>query len=281
MTYFLSDAHLGSRVINDPQAHIERLVGLLKQMAKDADKIYLLGDIFDFWYEYLCERHQWRRKDGTWLLPRSKRQFTPLISALHDLTQTGVDVHFFIGNHDIWTFGDLERNTGITVHRHPESLIIEGKKVFLAHGDGIVPSDYFQSLPKVWQKKIRRFMRLRAFFHNPVPQFLFRLLPPMIGDAFGYEWARRSRLKEIQKPCPYKGENKEELVLYAKEQEAMAVKGRTCHHDYYIFGHRHILLNLPMPNAEQQATSSVVILGDFFQQFTYAQMTNTKLTLLT
>ena len=122
--------------------------------------------------------------------------------------------------------------------------------------------DYLQSLPVEIQRKIKAFMRLRAFFHHPVPQFLFRLLPPRWGDNFGYEWARRSRQKEIDNPCPYKGENKEELVLYAKEQE---LQGR--HHDLYVFGHRHIELDLELAGG-----SRVLVLGDCFRQWTYAQL---------
>ena len=107
-------------------------------------------------------------------------------------------------------------------------------------------------------------MRLRAIFHNPTLQILFRLLPPSWGNWFGYNWAKRSRLKELANPCPYKGEDKEELVLFAKDQE----KQRN-HRDYYIFGHRHIELDLQITK-----DSRVVILGDCFKQFTYAKLDN-------
>lgn len=260
MTYFLSDAHLGSRVITDPEAHQQRLVALLERMAQDAEEIYLLGDMFDFWYEYFFERHQWIDRQGNWRLPRSKRTFEPFLRTLRNLTDKGIKVHYFIGNHDIWTFGDLRRNTGVIVHTQPASLTLQGRKVFLAHGDGLVPSDYMTNLPKDMQKRIRQFMHLRAFFHHPVPQFFYRLLPPALGDAFGYEWARRSRLKEIRKPFPYKGDDREELVLWAEEHTE---------YDLCIFGHRHVNLHLQRSNRPE-----VVILGDFFRQFTYAQMTD-------
>ena len=267
MIYFLSDAHLGSRVISDPAAHQQRLVRLLERMADDADGIFLQGDMFDFWYEYLFERHRWTDKNGDWHLPRSKRLYEPFIRTLKSLTDRGIKVHYFIGNHDIWTFGDLARNTGVTVHTRPWSGILQGKCVFLAHGDGLVPVNYMNMLPKDIQKRIRRFMRLRAFFHNPVPQFLFRLLPPAAGDAFGYEWARRSRLKEIQHPCPYKGDDKEELVLWANEHNEF---------NLCVFGHRHVTLHL-----QRTSLPDVVILGDFFQQFTYAQMDNGQIEIKT
>jgi UDP-2,3-diacylglucosamine hydrolase len=148
------------------------------------------------------------------------------------------------------------------VHRRPEELTINGKRLFLAHGDGLVPSNYLQQMPKVIQKKIKQFIFLRRVFYNPILQFLFRLLPPAWANEFGYEWAKNSRLKELARPCPYKGEDKEELVLFAKEQEQLGN-----HHDYYIFGHRHIELDLMLSR-----DSRIMILGDCWQQFTYAQM---------
>lgn len=245
MIYFLSDAHLGSRAIDNPAVHQTKVVELLRRMGKDATAIYLLGDMFDFWYEYL-----WH--DG------SKAQYTPFLNCLRGLTEKGVEVLYFTGNHDIWTFGWLERKTGITVHREPLETTLCGKTVYMAHGDGLIPSSFMTTLPKEMHRKIQAFMRLRAFFHNPIAQACFRLLPPAAGNAFGYEWARRSRMKEIANPCPYKGEDKEELVLFAKEMPP---------HDYFIFGHRHIELDLMIRQG-----SRVIILGDMFRQWTYARM---------
>jgi UDP-2,3-diacylglucosamine hydrolase len=105
---------------------------------------------------------------------------------------------------------------------------------------------------------------LRKIFHSPIIQFFFRLLPPAWANEFGYEWAKNSRLKEQKNPYPYKGENKEELVLFAKEQEQL-----DNHHDFYIFGHRHIELDLMLSR-----NSRIIILGDCWRMFTYAQMDN-------
>lgn len=249
MVYFLSDAHLGSRALPEPQAHQQQLVNLLQHMAEDATDIYMLGDMFDFWYEYL-----WH--------DTGKEQYRPFLNTLRDITRRGISIHYFIGNHDIWTFGWLAQQTGVIVHREPATVTIANKTVFLAHGDGLIPTNYINTLPQHLRKKIRNFIRLRSFFHNPIPQVLFRLVPPAWGNAFGYEWARKSRVKELARPCPYKGENQEELVLYAKEQEQ-----RNNHHDYYIFGHRHIELDLLISN-----NSRVLILGDCWRLWTYAQM---------
>ena len=249
MIYFLSDAHLGSRAISNPLAHQQTVIAMFQQMAKDATAIYLLGDIFDFWCEYYWS-------------DSSKEQYRPFLQTLKQITSKGIDVHFFIGNHDIWTFGWLEREIGVILHRKPQSMLIADKKVFLGHGDGLVPQGYLAQMPKSVQKKIQRFILLRKVFHNPILQTLFRFLPPAWGNEFGYEWAKNSRLKELARPCPYKGEDKEELVLFAKEQELQAI-----HHDFYIFGHRHIELDLMLSR-----DSRMVILGDCWQHFTYAQM---------
>ena len=123
MTYFLSDAHLGSRAIDNPIAHQQTVISMLNEMEKDATAIYLLGDIFDFWCEYF-----WR--------DRSKEQYRPILDKLKSLTNKGIQLHFFIGNHDIWTFGWLAKQTGAIIHRRPESITIHGKRLFLAHGVG-------------------------------------------------------------------------------------------------------------------------------------------------
>ena len=249
MIYFLSDAHLGSRAIKRGWIHQQRVIDMLEEMSKDAVSIYLLGDMFDFWMEYYRHDH-------------SKRQFMPFFQKLRSLTRRGIHVHFFIGNHDLWTFGGIEEMTGCEVHYEPLTINRYGKSIYLCHGDGVMPSNWQTLYPKPVVKKIKRFMALRKIFHTRFLQSCFRCLPPRWGNHFGYEWAKKSRLKELAKPCPYKGEDKEELVLYAKEQEQ---NGN--HHDYYIFGHRHIELDLQI-----NPSSRVVILGDCFQQFTYARL---------
>ena len=249
MIYFLSDAHLGSLAIERGWAHQKRLIQLLEEMSKDAVSIYMLGDMFDFWMEYYRHDH-------------SKRQFSPFIHELKSLTKRGIHLHFFIGNHDLWTFGGIEQMTGAEVHYHPTTLHRYGKSIYLCHGDGVMPSNWQTLYPKPVVKKIKRFMQLRKIFHSRFLQNCFRTLPPAWGNWFGYNWAKKSRLKELANPCPYKGEDKEELVLFAKEQEQQGN-----HRHYYIFGHRHIELDLQITR-----DSRVVILGDCFQQFTYAKL---------
>lgn len=249
MIYFLSDAHLGSLAIEKGWAHQKKLIDLLEEMSKDAVSIYMLGDMFDFWFEYF--RHD-----------KSKHQYSPLFKELRKLRRQGIHIHFFIGNHDLWTFGGIEELCGADVHYEPCTITRYGKSIFLSHGDGLLPSDWEKLYPKPVQQKIKRFIRLRKIFRSPLLQFCFRCLPPSWGNKFGYEWAKRSRLKELNNPCPYKGEDQEELVLFAKDQEAQGN-----HRDYYIFGHRHIELDLQIASG-----SRVIILGDTFKLWTYAKL---------
>ena len=249
MIYFLSDAHLGCLAIERGWAHQKKLIDMLEMMSEDAVSIYMLGDMFDFWMEYFIH-------------DKKKRQFSPFCKELRKLAKKGIHVHIFTGNHDMWTFGGLAKLTNAEIHFEPCSIMRYGKTLYLSHGDGILPSDWEDRYPSRVRKQIKRFMRLRKIFKNPTLQFLFRCLPPQWGNKIGYNWAKNSRLKEIANPCPFKGENKEELVLFAKEQEKQGN-----HRDYYIFGHRHIELDLQISQ-----DSRVLFLGDSFQQWTYAKL---------
>jgi len=233
MLYFLSDTHLGSRAMANFAEHQARFCTLLNQLGEDATQIFLVGDIFDFWFEYV------------WPDP-SKRAYQPLLNTLRSLTDKGIQVHFFTGNHDMWTYGYLASCTGVQVHNKPFHTVLAGQKVYLSHGD--------------WETSLYlpSFRYLRAVFHNPLAQFLFRLLPPCLGNAFGYTWAKHSREKELSNPYPYAGETQEALVQFAKAGEENTL---------YIFGHRHIELDLLLARS-----SRIVILGDTFQHWTYGVM---------
>lgn len=260
MIYFLSDAHLGSLAIERSWAHQKKLISLLEHISQDATSVYLMGDMFDFWMEYFVR-------------DKSKRQYAPFFKQIRKMIRAGIHVHFFTGNHDMWTFGGIHKLCGADVHTHPCTIMRYGKSICIAHGDGLLPSDWDRKpsqdendtfRTKQNQRRIRRFLKLRKIFRSPFLQFCFRCLPPAWGNKFGYEWAKKSRLKEIANPCPYKGEANEELILFAKEQEHLGY-----HRDYYIFGHRHIELDLQIT-----ADSRVLLLGDCFQQWTYAKLDN-------
>lgn len=231
--YFLSDAHLGSLAIPHARMQERRLVNFLDSIKHKAAAVYLLGDIFDFWHEY------------KYVVPKG---YTRLLGKISELTDLGVEVHFFTGNHDLWVGDYFEKECGMTLHRQSSVVEIYGKVFYLAHGDGLGSTD-------------RRFRLLRAVFHNSLCQHLFAALHPRWGMAFGLGWARHSRLKrEDGKEPPYMGEDREELVCFAKNY-------LKSHPDinYFIFGHRHIELDLLIAH-----TSRLVILGDWISQFTYA-----------
>ena len=209
MIYFVSDAHIGSKAITRGWAHQKKFIQLLNKLGEDAVSIYLMGDIFDFWFEYYT-------KD------KSKKEYQPLFRCIRHLVRKGVHVHYFVGNHDMWTWGGLTSMTGMEVHFEPTTIRRYGKLLYLAHGDGIVPFDLEHHYPREAQAQIRKFMRLRKIFQNEFLQFLFRCLPPAWGNKIGYTWAAKSRQKELDNPCPFKGEKNEELVLFAKEDTAIS-----------------------------------------------------------
>lgn len=231
--YFLSDAHLGSRVIEHGRTQERRLVNFLDNIKDHAEAIYLLGDMFDFWFEYKT------------VVPKG---FTRFLGKISELTDRGVEVHFFTGNHDIWCGDYLEKECGVILHRKPITVELHGKLFYLAHGDGLGDKDV-------------KFRFLRAVFHNKVCQRLFAAIHPRWGVDLGLSWAKQSRLKQTDgKEEGYKGENKEYLVLYAKRY-------LETHPDinYFIFGHRHIELDLSLGREAR-----LMILGDWINQFSFA-----------
>jgi len=244
-TYFISDAHLGSLATQDPREQEKHLCRFLDEIKPQAGSLYMLGDIFDFWFEYRNA------------VPKG---FTRLLGKLSELTDAGIAVHFFTGNHDIWCKDYLTRECGVVMHYGPEVVEIEGKTFFLAHGDGLGDDS-------------KSFKLLRSIFHNPCCQWLFRWLHPDLGLPFGLNWAKNSRIRHMQGGTeadpPYRGENEEPLVLFAKQY--IKEHPQT---DYLIFGHRHIELDLMLTRQNR-----LLILGDWITQFTYAEFSDGGLTL--
>ena len=228
--YFASDAHFG---LPGPVKSLDRerlFVRWLDQVSKDAGEIFLLGDIFDFWFEY-------RR-----VVPRG---FTRLLGSIAGITDSGIPVHFFTGNHDIWVFDYLPSETGMTVHKGPVTREFSGRKFYLAHGDGLDERD-------------RSFRFMKSVFTNRPLQWLFARLHPNFAIWFAHKWSHNSRYsKELI--TPYRGDVNEEHVLFANrllEKE---------HFDYFVFGHRH----LPYDVALSNGTSRCINLGDWLWHFTY------------
>ena len=231
--YFLSDAHLGSWAIPHQRMQERRLVRFLDSIKEKAAAIYLLGDMFDFWYEY------------KYVVPKG---YTRFLGKLSELTDMGVEVHYFTGNHDIWAYEYLQKECGVILHKQPETTEIYGKEFFLAHGDGMGDPN-------------RSFKLIRAIFHNRFCQWMFSSLHPRWGLAFGLSWARHSYIRHKERDdVHYMGEDKEHLVLWTKEY-------LKSHPDinYFIYGHRHIELDLSL-----NENTRMLILGDWINSFTYA-----------
>lgn len=212
-TYFVSDVHLGLQVA-DPDERERRFVDFLRGLPEDTEALYLLGDIWDFWYEY---KH---------VVPKG---YVRVLSALVALMDRGVKVFFFQGNHDVWTYSYFEE-LGMKKLEQPFIVEISGKRFCIGHGDGLgpVPMGY-------------RF--LRGVFHNRVLQFLFSLLHPWIAFSLGNGWSRSNRLSH---DSDYVFKGKEE-PLY-KFAEDFASK----HHvDYFIFGHYHADIRMKLSSGAE------------------------------
>jgi UDP-2,3-diacylglucosamine hydrolase len=239
--YFVSDLHLGSSVFGESLVNEKRFVRWLDSIKGETKILFLLGDIFDFWFEY---------KEA---VPRG---FVRILGKLAEMSDAGTEIHYFTGNHDIWVSDYLPGEIGLIIHRKPVEVEMGGKVFYLAHGDGLGDG----SLP---------FKFIRWIFHNKLCQILFRMIHPDLGIKLAYVWARHSRKKELASPTPYLGENKEHLVQFAKKY----VKENPTT-DYLIFGHRHILLDLNLP-----PKSRMMIIGDWLQYFSYAVFDGRRLML--
>lgn len=228
--YFFADAHLGSKLHAEPIQTERKMCRWLDMAKKDAGSIYLLGDIFDYWFEY------------KYVIPKG---FTRVLGKLAEVTDVGVEVHFFIGNHDIWLSDYLAKECGMILHFEPLITEIYGKKFFLAHGDGLGDDS-------------RSFRLLRKMFHSKFLKKCFSAIHPRWTVPLAHAWSNSSR--ENGGVQPYLGEDNECLIRFAKEK----LKAVPDIH-YFVFGHRHILLDLSIA-----AQSSVIILGDWLTFFSYA-----------
>ncbi|HTF19910.1 MAG TPA: UDP-2,3-diacylglucosamine diphosphatase [Chryseolinea sp.] len=229
--YFASDFHLG---VPTPEASLERekkIVRWLDSIKDDAHSIYLLGDIFDFWFEY---RHT---------IPKG---FIRLQGKLAELRDANIPIQFFTGNHDMWMFDYFEKELAIPVHRDPRQLTVGGQKLMIGHGDGLGPGDF--------QYKI-----IKKFFNSRLCQWLFARLHPNLGIGIAKYWSRKSRISNDQKgEEQFKGEEDEYLLIYCREVEQRE------HHDFYIFGHRHLPLDIRIGES-----SRYINLGEWVNFNTY------------
>ena len=237
--YFASDAHLGMDAEEESIVREKLLVRWLEEIRKDATEIYLLGDMFDYWFEF--------RK----VVPRG---FTRFLGKIAEITDQGIPVYYFIGNHDVWIFDYLPEETGIKVYQGPLIKSYAGKKFFIAHGDGLGPGE-----------RSHRF--LMKMTRNKILQWFFARLHPNFSTSLAQRISSRTRYaKGIT--LKFLGSEKEDLIQFARE------KLKTEYFDYFIFGHRHIPLEYSL-----NENSKLILVGDWIVNFTYAVFDGEKVSL--
>jgi UDP-2,3-diacylglucosamine hydrolase len=203
--YFASDFHLGTGTYQKSREREDRLVRWLDGIKHDAAEVFLMGDVFDFWFEYKT------------VVPKGYIRF---LGKLAELADAGVKLYFFKGNHDMWMFDYFEKELGATIISDELELERNGKKFYLHHGDGLGPGDGFYKL-------------LKKIFRSGFCQWLFARVHPNLGVGIANYWSRHSRIANDNKETPKPGQQ-EWLLIYSREVL------QTRHYDYMIFGHRHM-----------------------------------------
>lgn len=241
--YFASDFHLGTPTAAQSLARERAVVAWLDAIRPNAEVIFLVGDVFDFWFEY-------KRS-----IPKG---FIRLQGKLAELTDTGTRVILLTGNHDMWMNDYFTQEMGIPVYREPHRYDIGGQRFLIGHGDGLGPGDF-------------TYKRLKVLFESGLARRLFRYLHPDVGIKLAHAWSRRSRISNQEKgEEAFLGDDREWLMQYCREVEARE------HHDFYVFGHRH----LPLDRAVSP-TSRYINLGEWVSAKTYAVFDGTDLQLKT
>lgn len=230
--YFASDFHLIARSSIQSKEREERVIRWLDSIKEDAKTIYLLGDLFDFWHEYKT------------VVPKG---FVRFLGKLAELSDAGIEIIIFTGNHDLWMFGYLEQEIGISVYKNPVTTQLGNHTFMIGHGDGLCAQEKYYKL-------------LRWGFHHPFFQFLFRWVHPDIGMFLAHKWSSHSRNKHPVSDQTFI-EDKEWLLHYCKEQiEKQSI-------DFFIFGHRH----LPIDYKLNEQGSRYINLGEWISQNHFAE----------
>ncbi len=239
--FFLSDFHLGAP---DHARSLERekmIVQFLEAIRGEAAVLFIVGDLFDFWYEYRT------------VVPRG---YVRILGKIAEIADSGIPVHFFVGNHDMWMRDYFQEELGVPVYFEPKEFSFNGKRFLIGHGDGLGPGDH-------------GYKTLKKIFRNPVCQWLFGILPPQIGIGLANWSSRKSRAKTGHSEEKWLGDEQEWLLIHAKEvlqQEKI---------DYFVFGHRHLPIDYRL-----SSESRYINLGDWINYFTYAVYDGEELQLI-
>lgn len=238
--FFISDFHLGSP---DHQTSLQRekyIIRFLESIQQEAAEIFIVGDMFDFWFEYKT------------VVPKG---YVRLLGKLATLTDAGIPIHFFVGNHDMWMKNYFETELAIPVYYEPKTFIRNGRRFLIGHGDGLGPGD-------------GGYKFLKKIFRNKFSQGLFGVLPPAIGVGIANYFSRKSRVATQQADEKFLGEENEWLIQYCKRKLSEES------FDYMIFGHRHLPIDFSFPNGTRY-----INLGDWINYFSYASFDGEQLIL--
>lgn len=238
--YFLSDFHLGAPNAEASLVREKRICRFLDICKKDAAEIFILGDLFDFWFEYST------------VVPKG---YVRILGKLAELTDSGIKIHFFVGNHDMWMKNYFQTELNIPVYFEPDSFVFNNKKFLIGHGDGLGPGD-------------KGYKMMKKVFRHPVAKWMFGVLPPYLGIGLANYFSSKSRAKAGLTDEKFLGEDNEWLVIYSKEKLAGE------HFDYFIFGHRHLPIDIELPG-----DSRYINLGEWIKYYSYAVFDGENLSL--
>ncbi len=230
--YFASDFHLGVPTLELSLVREKKIVRWLDSIKDTAQEIYLVGDIFDFWWEY------------KYTIPKGQ---TRLLGKIAELTDSGIPVNFFTGNHDLWMNDYFVSELGVSVYKEPIKRVYNGKSFFIGHGDGLGPGD-------AWYKFLKK------CFTNKFLIWCFNRLHPNLGFYIARRSSKRSRIITGDSDKEFLGNENEWLLIFCKEEL------KKQHTDYFIFGHRHLPLNIAASE-----TSRYINLGEWINYCSYAE----------
>lgn len=233
--------HFGTPTKEASSVREQKFIRFLNLVQKDASELFLVGDVFDFWFDYKT------------VIPKG---FTRLFGKLAELSDQGIIIHYFKGNHDMWLDGYFEEELGFTIHSDNLEIERNGVKLFIGHGDGKGPKDY-------------KYKFLKKVFRNPFFIWFFKWIHPDIGMAFAQLSSKSSRYGQGEpKKEVFHGVENEWLVSYVKR------KLEQKHFDYFVFGHRHLAIDIAINDK-----TKYINLGDWLFFNSFAVLENNKLEL--
>jgi UDP-2,3-diacylglucosamine hydrolase len=238
--YFASDQHFGAPTHKASLPREKKFVAWLDDIKKDAEAIFILGDLFDFWFEYKT------------VVPKG---FVRVLGKLAEIRDGGTPIYFFVGNHDLWMHDYFETELNIPVFHAPQEFLINQKKFLIGHGDGLGPGD-------------KGYKRMKKVFTFPLFKWMFQWLHPDLGVRLGQYMSVKNKLISGDEDATYLGDEKEWLVQYCKKK--LTEKD----YNYFVFGHRHLPLEIKL---DQNAT--YINLGDWIQYFTFGSFNGTDFNL--